>query len=151
MFTVSIPLSGHVFVLVSGIRIFISWYFDGHQINFSKIMCWVMLTNGPILVVMTKEILCCIDFMEFSSLFWATKMWFLCNSDVMLQLNNVSDLLALKLKADRSHLQDYAHMPAPDYRHMDKFLELVMVLLFSKPEGHYLCYTRVSQEPNIDH
>ena len=48
-----------------------------------------MLTNGLILVVMTKEILCCIDFMEISSLFWATKMWLLRNSDVMLQLNNV--------------------------------------------------------------
>ncbi len=52
-------------------------------------MCWIMLTNGPILVVMTKEILCCIDFMEISSLFRATKRWLLLNSAIMLQLNNI--------------------------------------------------------------
>ncbi len=51
-------------------------------------MCWIMLTTGPILVVSTKGILCCIDFMEISSLFWATNMWLLHNSAVMLQLNN---------------------------------------------------------------
>ncbi len=89
MFTVNIPLSGHIFALVTGNIIFFSWYFDGHQINISKITCWLILKNGPILVVMTKEILCCIDFMEISSLFWATKMWLLCNSAVMLQLNNI--------------------------------------------------------------
>ena len=98
MFTVSIPLSGHIFTLVTCNRIFISWYFDGHQIYFSKIMCWIMLTNGPIFVVMTKQILCCIVFMEISSLFRATKMWRLRYSAVILQLNNVNQILH-KLKA----------------------------------------------------
>ena len=93
MFTVSIPLSCHIYALVTGNRIFISWYFDGHKINFSKIMCWIMLRNGPILVVMTKEILCCIVFMEISS-----KMWLLGNSAVILQLNNV-----------RAVMQGWAH------------------------------------------
>ncbi len=33
------------------------------------------------------------DFMEISSLFWATKMWLLRNSAVMLQLNNIITLV----------------------------------------------------------
>ncbi len=95
MFTVSIPLSGHIFTLVTCNRIFISWYFDGHQIYFSKVMCWIMLTNGPIFVVMTKQILCCIVFMEISSLFRATKIVTLtlqcCHSSAEQCLSGISD------------------------------------------------------------
>ena len=48
-----------------------------------------------------------------------------------------------RLKADRPHVRD-------NYRHTDKFLRLVTVILGSQPKDNYLLMPSASRAPNID-